>query len=387
MSNLEKENIPFNIENSPDSERSHNLEILWRPAGAGAQILRVFGHDLEVVIPDTIEGRLVTEVGPYCFSASDRCPKEGVSFTHLGQGVSSLPEYFPKGVKKDSPHCHQEPTMPAICGNYVESITLPDTVTTLHNAAFYNCRKLHTLSVGPNIQSIGSDEFMNCHKLVHLLVRSGYDEKNGVGLILERITTDIEVTYQPVHLPEMNQAPNQPVHLPGTEQTSKCVLFFPEYYEWLNEISPAHIFSRTVEGEGLRMRKAFQGKVIDLGKYDQCFDSTLMRETDDNIVHIAWNRLRYPHRLSEEMKRAYEEAIRARYDVVIKRILKQREIDQLEFLCGSFDPGQELLAGWMEKCILEEWSEGAAFLMEKKRKQGSFAEKSFDFGDFDDLDF
>ena len=36
-------------------------------------------------------------------------------------------------------------------GTFLEEVTLPEEITTLHNAAFYNCRKLRKLSVGTRI--------------------------------------------------------------------------------------------------------------------------------------------------------------------------------------------------------------------------------------------
>ena len=70
-------------------------------------------------------------------------------------------------------------------GTFLEEITLPDCTATLHNAAFYNCRKLKKLSVGTAISGIGSDEFMNDSRLEHLIIRGKDSEATGLPLILE----------------------------------------------------------------------------------------------------------------------------------------------------------------------------------------------------------
>ena len=75
------------------------------------------GTDTNIVVPDTIDGRKVTVLGnstfEYCTQASD-----------------------------------------------IESVTLPDSLTTIEKNAFYNCEKLKSVTIPPNVSSIGLAAFV-----------------------------------------------------------------------------------------------------------------------------------------------------------------------------------------------------------------------------------
>lgn len=75
------------------------------------------GTDTNIVVPDTIDGRKVTVLGnstfQYCNQASD-----------------------------------------------IESVTLPDSLTTIEKNAFYNCEKLKSVTIPPNVSSIGLAAFV-----------------------------------------------------------------------------------------------------------------------------------------------------------------------------------------------------------------------------------
>lgn len=86
-------------------------------------IERVYGTTPVVVIPEKIDGFTVKRIGAYCFSESKHVPADAVT---IG-GVDSF--------------------MKALCGNDIEEISLPDSVEQIGNLAFYNCRKLRTLTM------------------------------------------------------------------------------------------------------------------------------------------------------------------------------------------------------------------------------------------------
>lgn len=50
------------------------MAVVWQPCGDGVRILRVLGDSPCPVVPAFVDGRPVTEVGPYCFAAR---PAEG----------------------------------------------------------------------------------------------------------------------------------------------------------------------------------------------------------------------------------------------------------------------------------------------------------------------
>lgn len=46
-----------------------------------------------------------------------------------------------------------------VCGNFLEELTLPDSLQVVGSCAFYNCRKLRLLTVGTGSLTMGSDVF------------------------------------------------------------------------------------------------------------------------------------------------------------------------------------------------------------------------------------
>src|SRR5699024_11912342 len=107
------------------------MAVLWQPCGAGARILRVLGDSPCPVLPDCVDGRPVTELGPYCFAAR---PVEGGTL-------------WPA----DSDETHE------VTGDFLEEVVLLDSLRILHSAAFYNCHRLRRVEAGPNLESLGSD--------------------------------------------------------------------------------------------------------------------------------------------------------------------------------------------------------------------------------------
>ena len=134
------------------------------------------------------------------------------------------------------------------------------------NYAFYNCTALEMLVTGKYLEEIGSDAFMNCKKFHFLTVRCDVGERSGAKQILSRISADMEVTF--------------------AGKTGQTVVFYPEYYESYDEIAPAHIFGRSIEGEGFRARQCFKEGVPDLSLYDTIFPKACAEEKEHTLLHI-----------------------------------------------------------------------------------------------------
>ncbi len=324
---------------------TQHLDILWMPVQDGVRILQVYGEHPHLVLPQSIHGKPVTEIGPYCFSRS--APKLPEQYFHAA---------FPKKTESRSA------TLAALNGDAIEQIVLPPSVTTLHNAAFYNCCKLHTLWTGSQISSIGSDEFTNCSRLHQLFFYADSADASTLSLLLERLADDLNVT----------------VLAGKNEKTDiRAALFFPEYYEWLDEISPAHIFSRSIHGEGFRMRKCFTQSHLDYDKYDACFENALKSESSSALCQISLNRLRWPEGLKEERKSFYEQTIKNHLSEALTQAVQEKDRALLLFLSQHFMEDKDYAEG-VTRCNQADWGEGSALLMETKPKQ-SFQKKTFTF--------
>lgn len=339
------------------------LILFWEPVTSGCRLLRCFGNSPVLNVPGMINKKEIIEIGPYCFSRSRPKFPEKIYKT-IFIDIENQKTTLENGQTFNQKDFDFSILGTELDGTFLEEVTLPDCVTTLHNAAFYNCRKLKTLSVGTKISGIGSDEFMNDSLLEHLIIRGKDSEISGLSLILERIAENITVSF-----------------CPNSSSFPESVVFFPEYYEWLDEISPAHIFSRSIHGEGFRMRKSFENRILDYRKYDSCLENALTVESPESLCKIALNRLRWPSRLENISREKYENVIKKYMDTALALAVKEQNFPLLQFICTHFSPDISNLSTAIELCIEKEWGEGNAFLLETKHK--TFSKKTFDF----DLDF
>ena len=58
----------------------------------------------------------------------------------------------------------------------MEEGTLPDTVRVLDSAAFYNCRRLRRVTLGPGVEGFGSDIYTNCRLLQPYPLRAAAED-------------------------------------------------------------------------------------------------------------------------------------------------------------------------------------------------------------------
>jgi len=332
-------------------------ELYWEPAAdGGARLLRVFGTTPEAALPETVEGRRLTEIGAYCFAERVQLPEEyhktriecGEAETP-GQGVASE-ELRELSGGSDAGQCGMpgqggaSEELRELSGGYTERIVLPDAVEKVGNFAFYNAVSLNCLEIGAKLTGIGSDAFMNCRKLQRMRLRCERGEKTGLSRILAQIPHDMEVTFC------------------GGNGVWARVLF-PEYYESYDEIAPAHIFGRNIEGEGFRARQSFRDGVMDFAQYDTIFPKACAEEQEETLCRLALDRLRWSEGLGAEAKRLYEEYLLAHTNALCARIVQERDMELASFCCG-----QQIFARADVQCCIRlaaeaQWVEGSAGFM------------------------
>ncbi len=338
-----KENTMDNIKNISENFHPQGTCILWQPAEEGLRIIRVYSSQACLSLPKTLGGRLVTEIGAYCFSAS--LPRYTGPLYYSQNMNPDLEKAWTSG-SFSSDLSQLENRLFPFCGNAIEDLRLPTGVQILHNGAFYNCRKLARLSVGPDIRGIGSDCFTNNRLFHQLIMRADPHSSRGLKLLLERLAQDLTVCFT------------------DQEGTDLGSLYFPEYYEWLDEITAAHIFSRSIRGAGFRMRKCFQDNRLDFEKYDQCFEAAVREESPETLCRICLARLTRPIDLKTGARKIYEQALEKRLGPALSLAIEERDSDTLSWLCRTFSPDRKLLADSRSLCLDKDWSQGAALLME-----------------------
>ena len=355
-------------------------ELYWEHTADGnARLLRVYGTTPCVYVPAQIAGYPVTELGAYCFAKIAHLP-EVYERTTVRMGDSSEENISSEGIfsarKNENLGACSGNNLSAtesgtvgslreLSGKYIEEVTLPDTVKKIGNLTFYHCMSLRKITVGNALTEIGSDAFMNCKNLHQMTLRGGCRNASGMRQILAQISSDMEVTFE-------------------KEGSTEAVLLFPEYYESYDEIAPAHLFGRNIEGEGFRARQCFKDGIMDFKQYDTIFPKACVEESERTLCRLALNRLIFPVDLEELECGLYAEYVRAHVDYVCEYAIKGRDMERIHFLCE-----QKLLdKSGMEMCIRlaaqEEWAEGSAYFLRLKEQYFS-AQKKADRYAFDDF--
>ena len=307
--------------------KTEDFIIIYKVCNGFAEILRVYSRNPYVDIPAFIDGHMTVVIGDYCFAETSHV-EEKYSF--------ELNE-----TQKDIYH--------EAAGNYISEIALPENVKKIGRNAFYNCRKLKSITVGKLCEEIGSDIFMNCRSLKTLKVTGEVKEKSGVKHLLSRYSSDIEVIYE----------------LKG-EISAK--IFYPEYVESYDEIAPAHIFGRNITGEGFRARECFVNGVPDLGQYDEIFEKASSEESVKTASRIALDRLLYPVDLSEISKELYTLYIKEHDSDIIRFLVSERDVDTIFFLCSNSMLKSSAYDTGIAAASLSEWGEGAASMLKWKHE-------------------
>ena len=274
----------------------------------------------ELVLPEKIEGLPLTEVGPYCFAKN----------------------------------------------KYLERVVLPDSVTKIERMAFYNCTGLKEVELGAGLAELGGDAFMNCHSLHQLKVRCGAKEASGARFVLRQISSDLTV------------------HFMGETEEASAVILFSDYYESYDEVTPAHLFGRNIEGEGFRARQFFKDGVFEYARYDGIFEKACAEEKEKTLCEMSMNRLRYPVDLTDGARKQYEGYVKEHLDVIGGSAVRNRDISVLEFLCKSKLAKQADLDKYARLAAECEWAEGGAFILRLKAQYFATASRASRYA-FDDF--
>lgn len=249
-----------------------------------------------------------------------------------------------------------------LCGSFLDRICLPDTLTSLGSLAFYCCAGLREISIGRNLVQIGSDAFMNCRSFRLLTARVQADEPCAARQILAQISSDLEVCF-------------------AVGEGIQARAFFPEYFESYDEIAPAHLFGRKIEGEGFRARQCFKEGRMDFGAYDEIFAQACADESIGTLGQMAEDRLRFPFALSECAKSRYEGYLRSHDCEVAALRVQDRDLESLRFL---YKAGLLSAQAQAQAAVLSSsagWMEGAVSLLQYQCGQPG-EKRSYEFDGF-----
>ena len=288
------------------------------------------------MIPETLEGCRVNAIAPYCFSSASHIP-EG---DHFLTAIES-----PSGGTEEMQKRAETADLKELAGNLVEEVIFPQALVELGASAFYNCKKLKRLVFGASLVQVGSDAFMNTIDFHEMTLTCGAGEKTGLKQILAQISADMEVTFR-------------------GKDGIQAVLLYPEYYESYDEIAPAHLFGRSITGEGFRARQGFKDGIVDFAGYDSVFPQACVEESEKILSKMALNRLKYPYALTEKNALMYREYLTCHVENPAREAVRERDLETLRFLCEHELLRESNLKRTINYASETEWAEGAVELMQ-----------------------
>lgn len=324
----------------------YNQAFAYEIKKGGIIIWRCFALDVCAVIPPEIAGYPVRELAPYAFSAhqDDSCLA----------GKAMTGEIMAPGDQKE---------IPALCGERLEEILIPDTIERVGRYCFYNCERLEKMEFSGNLKDWGSGAFTGSHKIRHLTVRVRDEGRSTLKEVLQELPEELEVDYY------MQKS------VDGGEQTEHARLMFPEFFEEGVENTPARILETHVHGSGLYYRNCFRERAFLFGEYDSRFAYARADERPEVLIRMVVGRLRYPCGLSEKARQSYENYLCEERRESGRYILETEEISLLSWFMERL---------WQENQTLSE-AEKREFLdwiLEYAGKEGKIPAVSFlmDFG-------
>jgi len=306
----------------------------------GAHLVQALGDTPCPVLPETLGGAPLTQIGAYAFAQNPgKIRPEGEVFTEtLGS---------PQG---DEP----------LCGRALLSVSLPSTVQILQSACFFDCRALAELSVGPGIRAMGSDIFTNCSRLGLLKMRARPDRPTGLKRLLGALQNDLRVLF-----------------VQGAE--TLAALRYPEFWEELEENAPAHIFNMGIHGQGYQYRQCFSVETLNFAEYDRVFHPSLAEGNHTLLGLLALDRLRWPWELREEGRAEYLQFLGREGALPGRALVSQEDTEGLGFLCGLGVLGEQALNDLIAFAAQTEKPAALALLMDHKHRAFGRAKKNYSF--------
>ena len=286
------------------------MKIHYRIKNNAIEIVRCYGTDDRIVLPEEINGLPVVSAAPYAFSAH----KDGEEDAETWESEDA----FSFGEDR------------LLAGEEVQEIVFPDTL----------------MQVGPGA-------FTGCSGLKELVIHQKKGLKSCAKEILGELWQKIDVDF----LYENGEASGKRAHM-----------VFPEHYDEAVENTPARILFTEYHGSGTNYRQCFYSKELDFAEYDSLFDMAVVMDKLEVLVDMSFGRLRYPWQLSEKAKKQYEDYIRGNLKDIGEYLVESGNLNGLELLSREKLWNREGLEHSIDVASGKKDMEISAFLMNERSR-------------------
>ena len=309
------------------------MKIHYRVKNNTIEIIRCYGTDSRVVLPEEINGILVVSAAPYAFSAH-KDDEEEAEVWESEDTVSFGEERL-------------------LAGEEVQEIVFPDALKEIGRYIFYGCKKLERLEFSDTLMQVGTGAFTGCSGLKELVIHQKKGIKSCAKEILGELWQKIDVDF----LYENGEASGKRAHM-----------VFPEHYDEAVENAPARILFTEYHGSGTNYRQCFYNKELDFAEYDSLFDMAVVMDKLEVLVDMSFGRLRYPCQLSEKAKKQYEDYIRGNLKDIGEYLVESGNLNGLELLSRKKLWNREGLEHSIDVASRKKDMEISAFLMNERSR-------------------
>lgn len=309
------------------------MKIHYRVKNNTIEIIRCYGTDSRVVLPEEINGISVVSAAPYAFSAHKDDEEEAE--------VWESEEAFSFGEER------------LLAGEEVQEIVFPDTLKEIGRYIFYGCKKLERLEFSDTLMQVGTGAFTGCSGLKELVIHQKKGIKSCAKEILGELWQKIDVDF----LYENGEAAGKRAHM-----------VFPEHYDEAVENTPARILFTEYHGSGTNYRQCFYNKELDFAEYDSLFDMAVVMDKLEVLVDMSFGRLRYPWQLGERAKKQYEDYIRGNLNDIGEYLVESGNLNGLELLSREKLWNREGLEHSIDVASSKKDMEISAFLMNERSR-------------------
>lgn len=298
--------------------------FLYELVDDGIRILKCRSLDTIVIVPETIGGIAVTQLGAYACSKGGG-PVEGI-WTAAEDVVRELPE---------------------LSGERVTQICLPESLKKIGAYAFYNCENLQKLSCYSTTRDWGAGAFTGSTGVRFLDIVVKEKEKSCLKEILAELRQAVYVTYR-------------------GEQEAR--LIFPEFFEESVENTPARLLSTHTHGCGHQYRYCFEQSQFQFREYDGLFPFAQVQESEELVTELALGRVRYPMGLTEEHERMYGAYLKQHKVMAAVYQIRMRNMEPLEWLMKQYSYQRDELGKLIEEAGAASDGGMVSFLMDAQSR-------------------
>ncbi len=319
-------------------------------------IYRCYGEGSVLELPGEIEGLPVTELADHCFApeASLRYPHQELYRACRRQRMIRSQEEDAESWQRVINEPEQEEKLqvyPALAGEKISEILLPQGVEVIGDYGFYGCRSLKRLVIPGSLKRLGGGAFVACNHIQEICFFTKEETiPECVKDVVAELSYEIEMSVE-------------------NEKGELLVrLTYPEYYEESIENTPARIIEIAYHGMGYKYRQCFQNRKIDFRQYDSLFALATVQEFVPTLLKLSLNRLCAPMELTEENRKRYLQWLQKEHKSVARKLMEEDEMNLLRLLGSQEYFTKEILEVFLEAASRAGRPEAVSYLMEYRHK-------------------